>query len=100
MENILENKDLINSYLNLSVLQQFNINIDLKDEYVFTENLVSKKPIIATTFTDRIISYPMIKLFLTALITDINNGNCTIEFIKKRLKYSKESDSQEMEEIA
>lgn len=100
MENILENKDLINSYLSLSILQQFNLNIDLKDEYVFTENIVSKKPIIVTTFSGQILSNPPIKMFLTSLITDINNGNCNKDFMKDRLKYFQETDSREMKEIS
>ncbi len=100
MENILENKDLINSYLSLSILQQFNLNIDLKDEYVFAENLVSKKPIIVTTFSGQILSNIPVKMFLTFLITDINNGNCKADFMRNRLKTIQDDNPQQMREIS
>lgn len=86
MENILKNKDLINKYLSLSIKKQFNINIDLKGEYAFVENLVSKKTIIAATFSDKILSKPIIKMFLLSIITQINIGNCDTDFIKNQLK--------------
>ena len=85
MENILENKDLIDSYLSLSIQQQFNLKIDLKGEYTFAENLVSKRTIIAATFSDKILSKPIIKKFLASIITQINIGNCDTDYIKKQL---------------
>jgi len=85
VENILENKDLIDSYLSLSIQQQFNLKIDLKGEYTFAENLVSKRTIIAATFSDKILSKPIIKKFLASIITQINIGNCDTDYIKKQL---------------
>ncbi|WP_306620982.1 hypothetical protein [Chryseobacterium ginsenosidimutans] len=85
MENIFENKDLINRYLILSVWQQFNLKIDLKGEYIFAENIVSKKTIIAATFSDKILSQPIIKTFLSSIITQINIGNLDTDFIKNQL---------------
>ncbi|WP_294198988.1 hypothetical protein [uncultured Chryseobacterium sp.] len=91
MENLSENKELINTYLNLIIQQQFNMEIDLTDEYTFIENLVSRKPIIATTFSDKILSDPEIKMFLTSIITEINTGSCTIQSIKTKLRNYPES---------
>ncbi|KAA0129664.1 hypothetical protein FY557_05020 [Chryseobacterium sp. SN22] len=91
MENLSENKELINNYLNYIIQQQFNTQIDLTDEYTFIENLVSRKPIIATTFSDKILSDPEIKRFLTSLITEINTGSCSIQSMKMKLRnYPKE----------
>ncbi|MFC7345335.1 hypothetical protein ACFQO9_01220 [Chryseobacterium zhengzhouense] len=73
MESFEQSKDLIEYYLALSIKQQFNIDLDLKDEFTFTENIVSKKMIIAPTFSDRILKDSEIKDFLHALISDINN---------------------------
>ncbi|MCX8525631.1 hypothetical protein OF897_17085 [Chryseobacterium formosus] len=73
MENMTQNKDLLEYYLSLNVKQQFNIDLDLKDEFIFTENLVSKNTIIAPTFSDKILLQHDIKEFLSALISDINN---------------------------
>lgn len=73
MEVTEQNKDIIEYYLSLNVQQHFGIDIDLKDEFTFTENIVSKKIIIASTFSEKILSKPEIKEFLSGLISDINN---------------------------
>jgi len=86
MENLSENKELISRYINYTIQQQFNAQIDLTDEYAFTENLVSRKPIIATTFSDKILSDPEMKRFLTSLITEINTGCCSIQSMKIKLR--------------
>ena len=86
MEKLSENKELVDSYLNCIIQQQFDLQIDLTDEYIFIENLVSGKPIIATTFSDKILSDPEIKMFLTSLITEINTGNCNIQAMKLKLR--------------
>ncbi|MDP9959230.1 hypothetical protein [Chryseobacterium lathyri] len=87
MENMLQNIDLIHRYLSMSIANQFRLNVDLKGEYTFTQNIVSKKTIIATTFTNKIFSYPELKLFLSALITEINNGKCSVDLIRERMRY-------------
>ncbi|WP_415327601.1 hypothetical protein [Chryseobacterium sp. MMS23-Vi53] len=99
MENISENINLINSYLTLSIQQQFNIKVDLEGEYVFAENLVSKKPIIATTFSEKILAEPDLKMFLCSLITELNNEKCNPYFIKDRLQYIQESESRGTKKI-
>lgn len=73
METTQQNKDTIAYYLAFNTQQQFGIEIDLKDEFTFTENLVSKKTIIAPTFSENILSKPAVKEFISALIGDINN---------------------------
>lgn len=94
-----EIRKMIRNYLTSCVKSQFDIDINLEKEYTLTENLVSKKTIIAPTFTDEILSRPDLKLFLTSLITEINNEKCSREFIMKKMQFSKESDSQQMEMI-
>ncbi|MBB6369627.1 hypothetical protein [Chryseobacterium shigense] len=84
---MLQNIDLIHRYLSFSIKNQFHLNIDLEGEYTFTQNIVSKKNIIAATFTSTILSYPELKLFLSALITEINNGKCSIDFIRERIRH-------------
>lgn len=90
MENMLQNIELIHRYLSISITHQFYSIVDLEGEYTFTQNIVSKKTIIASTFTNKILLYPKLKLFLTALITEINNGNCTVDFIREKIKHFEE----------
>lgn len=87
MENIIQNMDLIHRYLSAGITNQFGFSVDLEGEYTFAQNIVSKKMIIATTFTSKIISNPQLKLFLSALISEINHGKCTFDVIRKRIKY-------------
>lgn len=94
-----EIRKMIKKYLTTSIKSQFNVDIDLEKEYIFTENIVSKKPIIAPTFTQKILSRPGLKLFLTSLITEINNEKCSWDFIKSKLKSLRSSDSQNIQII-
>ncbi len=89
MTNNLNIKDLIRKYLTQSIRLQFNMDIDLKNEYTFTQNIVSKKTIIAATFSEKVLSKPALKLFLTSLITEINNERCSTEFILEKIKSMK-----------
>lgn len=87
MENMLQNMDLIHRYLSAGITNQFGFSMDLEGEYTFAQNIVSKKMIIATTFTSKILSNPQLKLFLSALISEINHGKCTFDIIRERIKY-------------
>lgn len=99
MERSKENKELINSYLTLSIKQHFGINMDVGSEYTFAENLVSKKMIIATTFTEKILSQPQIKLLLSSLITELNYEKCSIDFIKEKLNHLSELNAENRQKI-
>lgn len=100
MEKILKNINLIHKYLSISIADEFNLNLDLRGEYVPTQNIVSKKMIIATTFSIRILSEPQLKLFLSALISEINSGKCSIDFMKERIKNFKKLGRQEIKKVS
>ncbi len=99
MENMLQNIDLIHRYLSLSITNEFSLNIDLEGEYTFAQNIVSKKMIIAATFTNKILVFPELKLFLSALISEINNGNCTVDFMRERVRYFEGRTKQPLRRI-
>ncbi|PIF45398.1 hypothetical protein CLU96_2403 [Chryseobacterium sp. 52] len=90
MENLLENIDLIHQYLSVSIKDQFCLQIDLKGEYTFAQNIVSKKTIIATTFTNKILSDSLLKLFVSSLIAEINHGKCSADLIRERIRHYEE----------
>lgn len=94
-----EIKRMIKKYLTICVKSQFDIDINLEKEYALTENLVSKKTIIAPTFTKKILSKPGLKLFLTSIITEINNEKCSMDFILERIKSLRGNDSQQIQMI-
>lgn len=94
-----EIRRMIKKYLTISVKSQFDLDINLEKEYALTENLVSKKTIVAPTFTKNILSRPLLKLFLTSLITEINNEKCSMEFIMEKIKSLRGNDSQHMQMI-
>ncbi|WP_123851790.1 hypothetical protein [Chryseobacterium shandongense] len=95
-----EIKKMIKKYLTISVKSQFDLDINLEKEYALTENLVSKKTIIAPTFTKKILSRPGLKLFLTSIITEINNEKCSVEFIVNKIKSLHGKDSQSVQLIS
>lgn len=95
-----EIKKMIKKYLTISVKSQFDLDINLEKEYALTENLVSKKTIIAPTFTKKILSRPGLKLFLTSIITEINNEKCSVEFILNKIKSLHGKDSQSVQLIS
>lgn len=95
-----EIKKMIKKYLTISIKSQFDLDINLEKEYALTENLVSKKTIIAPTFTKKILSRPGLKLFLTSIITEINNEKCSMEFIVNKIKSLHGKDSQSVQLIS
>jgi len=99
MEKILKNINLIHKYLCISIADEFNLILDLRGEYVPTQNIVSKKMIIATTFSIKVVSDPQLKLFLSAMISEINNGKCSIDFMKERIKNFEKQGRQEFKKL-
>ena len=92
-------KRLLNNYLALCVKQQLGLVIDLTDQYDFAENLVSKKSIIAPTFTDVVLSNNELKMFLSSLIIELNYEKCSADDIKERLENLKKSHFEEIKKI-
>lgn len=93
MINHEENKYLVYEYLVLNIRKNFNLDINLYNEYILTKNIVSKTRIIVPTFSDKIVNNPGIKIFLTALILSLNNVNYNITDLRKEVEYLKNSDS-------
>lgn len=89
-----ENKYLVYEYLVLSIRKNFNLDLSLFNEYILAKNIVSKTRIIVPTFSDKITSNPRIKMFLTALILNLNHMNYNITDLKKEIEYLKNSDSK------
>lgn len=89
-----ENKYLVYEYLVLSIKKNFNLEINLFNEYILAKNIVSKTRIIVPTFSDKIIGNPRIKMFLTALILNLNHMNYNLTDLKKEIEYLKNSDSK------
>ncbi|MGO4708692.1 hypothetical protein AB4Y90_06145 [Chryseobacterium sp. 2TAF14] len=92
-------KKLLNSYLALCIKQQLGLEVDLTDQYDFAENLVSKKNIIAPTFTEKVLSDNELKMFLSSLITELNNEKCSADDIKERLKKLQHPQTEEIKRI-
>lgn len=92
-------KSMLNNYLALCVKQQLGLNVDLTDQYDFAENLVSKKSIIAPTFTDKVLYNNQLKIFLSSLISELNYEKCSADDIKERLENLKKSHLDEIKKV-
>ncbi len=70
-------KKLIDEYFSLVIKKELNIDINVNNEYVVVQNVVSKKLILVRTFSDKIIENPSLYLFLSSLIQQINTRSLT-----------------------
>ncbi|MDR2238587.1 MAG: hypothetical protein LBE92_20855 [Chryseobacterium sp.] len=67
-------QNLIDEYFNLLIKKEFHMDINFSNEYIATQNIVSKKGILVKTFSDDILTRPALRLFIQALIHKINSG--------------------------
>ena len=67
-------KDFIDEYFSLTVKRELNIDIDLSNEYIIAQNIVSKKLILVKTFSETIIMNPDLYFLMQSLIQKINTG--------------------------
>ncbi|RLJ32395.1 hypothetical protein CLU97_1849 [Chryseobacterium sp. 7] len=75
--DLINDKHLIDEYFNFKVKSEFNIDIDLSNEYTTAHNIVSKKLILVQTFSDTIVENPQLYLLLRSLIHNINSYHVT-----------------------
>lgn len=83
-------KNIIDEYFNLTVKKELNIDINLSDEYVIAQNIVSKRLILVKTFSEIIIMNPELYFLLQSLIQKINTGVLSKSQVIKTLEILKE----------
>lgn len=67
-------KALVDQYLLMNVRNTFGMELPIADEYVVTLNMISKKIIVAKTFSDTVIENQPLHYLLNSLIHAINSG--------------------------
>ncbi|WP_343658342.1 hypothetical protein [Chryseobacterium sp.] len=67
-----DDKYLIDQYFNLIIKKELNIDVDVSNEYVIAQNIVSKKLILVNTFSDAIMGNPQLYLLLRSLLYNVN----------------------------
>lgn len=67
-------KEIIDEYFSLIVKDELDISMNFSNEYIITENIVSKKQILVKTFSDFIRINSPLYFLLQALIHKINSG--------------------------
>lgn len=83
-------KNIIDEYFNLTVKKELNIDINLSDEYVIAQNIVSKRLILVKTFSEIIIMNPELYFLLQSLIQKINTGVLSRSQVIKTLEILRE----------
>ncbi|PWN71934.1 hypothetical protein C1631_004775 [Chryseobacterium phosphatilyticum] len=83
-------KNIIDEYFNLTVKKELNIDINLSDEYVIAQNIVSKRLILVKTFSEIIIMNPELYFLLQSLIQKINTGVLSKSQVIKTLEILRE----------
>ncbi|MCS3531707.1 hypothetical protein [Chryseobacterium sp. JUb7] len=89
-----ENRDLVYEYLILNIRKNFNLDINLLNEYILVKNIVSKTMIIVPTFSDKITVHPNLKVFLSTLIFQLNSIEYNLEDLERELNYLRNRDSE------
>lgn len=79
-------KKLIDEYFSFIIKKELNADINVKNEYVVVQNVVSKKLILVKTFSDTIMANPSLYLLLSSLIQGINTRSITKKQIITCLK--------------
>lgn len=72
MIDLLSFKKLVIRYLEFLITEDFKKFYDLSFEIIFTENIVSKKVIVVSNFSEQIIKDGDLKIYLETVITNIN----------------------------
>ncbi|GEJ44011.1 hypothetical protein [Chryseobacterium sp. ON_d1] len=67
-----DDKYLIDQYFNLIIKKELNIDVDVSNEYIIAQNIVSKKLILVNTFSDAIMGNPQLYLLLRSLLYNVN----------------------------
>ena len=70
-------KKCIDEYFSLMIKKDLNIDINVSKEYVVAHNIVSKKLILAKTFSNTVLENPELYFLLTSLIQDVNTFSLT-----------------------
>ncbi|ASE61553.1 hypothetical protein H3Z85_21195 [Chryseobacterium indologenes] len=85
-------KNIIDEYFRLTVKKELNLDINLSDEYVIAQNIVSKKLILVKTFSEVIIMNPDLYFLMQSLIHKINTGLLSKNQVTKTLELLKDGE--------
>ncbi|UZT98736.1 hypothetical protein ODZ84_03955 [Chryseobacterium fluminis] len=89
-----ESRDLVYEYLILNIKKNFNLEMNLLNEYILASNIVSKRKIIVPTFSDKVTAHPNLKIFLSTLIFQLNSIEYSLEELKNKVHYLRNRDSE------
>ena len=67
----------IDKYFSLIIKKNLDIDINVSNEYVIAHNIVSKKLILAKTFSNTVLENPELYFLLSSLIQDVNTCSLT-----------------------
>lgn len=75
--HLVRDKNFIDKYLNLMIRKELEIDINVSNEYVIAQNIVSRKSILVRTFSNVVMDDPQLYFLLTSLIQSINTRTMT-----------------------
>ena len=84
--DLVRDKNFIDKYFRLTIKKELNIDIDVSNEYIAAQNIVSRKLILVKTFSEVVIGNPDLYLLLAYLIHDINTRPLIKEQIIRALE--------------
>ncbi len=75
--DLVRDKNYIDKYFSLIIKRELEIDIDVSNEYIAAQNIVSRKLILVKTFSDAVMGNPDLYLLLAYLIHEINTRPLT-----------------------
>jgi len=84
--DLVRDKNYIDKYFSLTIKKELNIDIDVSNEYIAAQNIVSRKLILVKTFSEVVMGNPELYLLLVSLIHEANTRPLTREQINSVLE--------------
>ncbi|MDR3025554.1 hypothetical protein [Chryseobacterium sp.] len=70
--DLVRDKNYIDKYFSLAIKRELKIEINVSNEYIAAQNIVSRKFILVKTFSEVVMGNPELYFLLTSLIHDVN----------------------------
>ncbi|MDR6458749.1 hypothetical protein J2786_001842 [Chryseobacterium vietnamense] len=84
--DLIKDKNFIDNYFSIIIKRELNIDINVGNEYIVAQNIISRKLILVKTFSDVIMENSELYTLLASLIHDVNTHLLTKDQIMKTLE--------------
>ncbi len=84
--DLIRDKTFIDKYFNVIIKRELKVDINVSNEYIVAQNIISRKLILVKTFSESVMENPELYVLLVSLIHDVNTRILTKDHIIKTLE--------------